>query len=400
MILSSPQWALSLENPLMLWWQRLPRAMWCSPGSPQSRGVMKESCITLRRWGEHFVWKFFPSSFYENDNNSQFLAFHIICANICTFSAIKLNLFGVFDCWPYKTNNLNMSPCDFTSSHLLSHWHVTADHSVFQGQTPGRGWTLVCQWSLPALPCLTWPRVNPTASVCAAATPLVWARLLYPQKRSRSEINWVRLVHILFGTVYQGIYGWTIWHLQYITIISVLSSCISYILSLCFLHYVLSDSKPLYSLCAPCDQPYFLSFFCIFSTDLPSAPGNPVGIRNTNTSVVVSWGASKDAKHLVGYYIECSQVGTDIWMPCNNKPVKQRRYAQLKIFNSWFINSKSHSLIKRWFDCVVEKKSSLHAHNLEAVRKSEFYTNINCRCPRLNWISANWKCKDGILVEK
>lgn len=186
----------------------------------------------------------------------------------------------------------------------------------------------------------------------------------------------------------------------YHDIISVLSSCISYILSLCFLHYVLSDSKPLYSLCARCDQPYFLSFFCIFSTDLPSAPGNPVGIRNTNTSVVVSWGASKDAKHLVGYYIECSQVGTDIWMPCNNKPVKQRRYAQLKIFNSWFINSKSHSLIKRWFDCVVEKKSSLHAHNLEAVRKSEFYTNINCRCSRLNWISANWKCKDGILVEK
>lgn len=221
MILSSPQWALSLENPLMLWWQRLPRAMWCSPGSPQSRGVMKESCITLRRWGEHFVWKCFSSSFYENDNNSQFLAFHIICANICTFSAIKLNLFGVFDCWPYKTNNLNMSPCDFTSSYLLSHWHVNADHSVFQGQTPGRGWTLVCQWSLPALPCLTWPRVNPTASVCAAATPLVWARLLYPQKRSRSEINWVRLVHILFGTVYQGIYGWTIWRLQYITISSV-----------------------------------------------------------------------------------------------------------------------------------------------------------------------------------
>uniref|UniRef100_A0A674N6H1 Myomesin 1a (skelemin) n=1 Tax=Takifugu rubripes TaxID=31033 RepID=A0A674N6H1_TAKRU len=53
---------------------------------------------------------------------------------------------------------------------------------------------------------------------------------------------------------------------------------------------------------------------------------NPVAIRNTSTSVVVSWGASKDVKCLVGYYIECSQVGTDIWMPCNNKPVKQTRF--------------------------------------------------------------------------
>uniref|UniRef100_A0A3Q3WUB1 Myomesin 1a (skelemin) n=1 Tax=Mola mola TaxID=94237 RepID=A0A3Q3WUB1_MOLML len=56
---------------------------------------------------------------------------------------------------------------------------------------------------------------------------------------------------------------------------------------------------------------------------LPSAPGNPVATRNTDTSVVVSWGSSKNVKHLVGYYIECSEVGTDMWMPCNNKPVKQ-----------------------------------------------------------------------------
>ncbi|CAF89372.1 unnamed protein product, partial [Tetraodon nigroviridis] len=59
---------------------------------------------------------------------------------------------------------------------------------------------------------------------------------------------------------------------------------------------------------------------------LPAAPGNPVVIRNTNTSVVVTWGASKDVKHLVGYYIECSQTGTDIWMACNNKPVKETRF--------------------------------------------------------------------------
>uniref|UniRef100_A0A3B3BVT7 Myomesin 1a (skelemin) n=1 Tax=Oryzias melastigma TaxID=30732 RepID=A0A3B3BVT7_ORYME len=56
---------------------------------------------------------------------------------------------------------------------------------------------------------------------------------------------------------------------------------------------------------------------------LPSAPGAPVVIRNTDTSVVVTWKASKDVKHLAGYYIESSVVGTDVWMPCNNKPVKQ-----------------------------------------------------------------------------
>ncbi len=97
-----------------------------------------------------------------------------------------------------------------------------------------------------------------------------------------------------------------------------------------FLHNVLSDPNPLYSLFAHCNWIHFLSFVLIFLqtsllTDLPSAPGSPVVTRNTNTSVVVSWGASKDVRQLVGYYIECSVVGTDVWMPCNNKPVKQTR---------------------------------------------------------------------------
>lgn len=67
----------------------------------------------------------------------------------------------------------------------------SVDHSVFQVQTPGRGWTLVCQSSLLASPCSTWLRENPTTSVCAAATLLVWASLRCPQERSQSEINWV-----------------------------------------------------------------------------------------------------------------------------------------------------------------------------------------------------------------
>ncbi|XP_063062622.1 M-protein, striated muscle isoform X2 [Engraulis encrasicolus] len=60
--------------------------------------------------------------------------------------------------------------------------------------------------------------------------------------------------------------------------------------------------------------------------DIPSAPGRVVPTRNTDTSAVVSWEASKEAKELVGYYIEASMEGKNEWEPCNNKPVKGTRF--------------------------------------------------------------------------
>ncbi|XP_041718013.2 M-protein, striated muscle isoform X1 [Coregonus clupeaformis] len=60
--------------------------------------------------------------------------------------------------------------------------------------------------------------------------------------------------------------------------------------------------------------------------DIPSAPGRVVPTRNTDTSVVVSWEASRNAKELVGYYIEASIVGSKKFEPCNNKPVKGTRF--------------------------------------------------------------------------
>ncbi|XP_064188960.1 M-protein, striated muscle isoform X2 [Anguilla rostrata] len=60
--------------------------------------------------------------------------------------------------------------------------------------------------------------------------------------------------------------------------------------------------------------------------DIPSSPGRVVPTRNTDTSVVVSWEASKNATELVGYYIESSLVGSKVWEPCNNKPVKGTRF--------------------------------------------------------------------------
>ncbi|XP_075877927.1 myomesin 1a (skelemin) isoform X2 [Nelusetta ayraudi] len=94
--------------------------------------------------------------------------------------------------------------------------------------------------------------------------------------------------------------------------------------------------------------------------DLPSTPGNLVAIRNTDTSVVVIWGASKEVKQLVGYYIECSEVGTDVWMPCNNKPVKQTRFVchglttgVNYVFRVKAVNAAGYSLSSTDSDAVV-----------------------------------------------
>nr|XP_028593102.1 myomesin-1 isoform X2 [Podarcis muralis] len=60
--------------------------------------------------------------------------------------------------------------------------------------------------------------------------------------------------------------------------------------------------------------------------DIPSPPSHLVPVRNTDTSVVVTWTESKDAKELIGYYVEASKVGSGHWEPCNNNPVKGTRF--------------------------------------------------------------------------
>ncbi|XP_060056701.1 myomesin-1 isoform X2 [Erinaceus europaeus] len=60
--------------------------------------------------------------------------------------------------------------------------------------------------------------------------------------------------------------------------------------------------------------------------DIPKAPGRIIPSRNTDTSVVVTWEESKDSRELVGYYIDCSIVGSGQWEPCNNNPVKGPRF--------------------------------------------------------------------------
>ncbi|XP_039379266.1 myomesin-1 isoform X4 [Mauremys reevesii] len=60
--------------------------------------------------------------------------------------------------------------------------------------------------------------------------------------------------------------------------------------------------------------------------DIPKAPGRIIPTRNTDTSVVVTWTESKDAKELVGYYVEASIAGSGHWEPSNNNPVKGTRF--------------------------------------------------------------------------
>ncbi|XP_058878507.1 myomesin-1-like isoform X1 [Acipenser ruthenus] len=60
--------------------------------------------------------------------------------------------------------------------------------------------------------------------------------------------------------------------------------------------------------------------------DIPKPPGHVLPTRNTDTCVVLTWAESKDAKDLVGYYIEATVVGSGVWEPCNNKPVKGTRF--------------------------------------------------------------------------
>ncbi|XP_012501321.1 PREDICTED: myomesin-2 [Propithecus coquereli] len=59
---------------------------------------------------------------------------------------------------------------------------------------------------------------------------------------------------------------------------------------------------------------------------VPSAPGRVLASRNTRTSVVVQWDKPKHAEDLLGYYVDFCVAGTNLWEPCNHKPIKYNRF--------------------------------------------------------------------------
>ncbi|KAM5278521.1 myomesin-2 isoform 2-T2 [Hipposideros larvatus] len=58
----------------------------------------------------------------------------------------------------------------------------------------------------------------------------------------------------------------------------------------------------------------------------PSAPGRVLVSRNTKTSVVVQWDPPKQGEDLLGYYVDCCVAGSNVWEPCNHKPISYDRF--------------------------------------------------------------------------
>uniref|UniRef100_A0A4W4F3I2 Myomesin 2a n=1 Tax=Electrophorus electricus TaxID=8005 RepID=A0A4W4F3I2_ELEEL len=59
---------------------------------------------------------------------------------------------------------------------------------------------------------------------------------------------------------------------------------------------------------------------------VPSAPGQVVSTRETDTSVLIQWAPPKEPNNLIGYYIDSCVKGSKNWTSANHKPLKDTRY--------------------------------------------------------------------------
>ncbi|XP_059422778.1 myomesin-2 [Carassius carassius] len=59
---------------------------------------------------------------------------------------------------------------------------------------------------------------------------------------------------------------------------------------------------------------------------VPSAPGQVIATRETDTSVLIQWEPPKDPNNLIGYYIDSCVKGSKAWTSANHKPHKQTRF--------------------------------------------------------------------------
>lgn len=62
------------------------------------------------------------------------------------------------------------------------------------------------------------------------------------------------------------------------------------------------------------------------SPGVPSAPGQVVATRETNTSVLIQWAPPKEPNNLIGYYIDLCVKGSKDWVSANHKPHKKTEY--------------------------------------------------------------------------
>lgn len=59
---------------------------------------------------------------------------------------------------------------------------------------------------------------------------------------------------------------------------------------------------------------------------VPSAPGQVVATRETDTSVLIQWAPPKEPNNLIGYYIDSCVKGSKDWNSANHKPNKKTKF--------------------------------------------------------------------------
>ncbi|XP_053295212.1 myomesin-2 [Pleuronectes platessa] len=59
---------------------------------------------------------------------------------------------------------------------------------------------------------------------------------------------------------------------------------------------------------------------------VPSAPGQVISTRETDTSVLIQWAPPKEPNNLIGYYIDQCVKGSKAWTSANHKPHKNCRF--------------------------------------------------------------------------
>uniref|UniRef100_A0A3B3D3C5 Myomesin-2-like n=1 Tax=Oryzias melastigma TaxID=30732 RepID=A0A3B3D3C5_ORYME len=59
---------------------------------------------------------------------------------------------------------------------------------------------------------------------------------------------------------------------------------------------------------------------------VPSAPGQVISTRETDTSVLIQWAPPKEPNNLIGYYIDQCVAGSKDWTSANHKPHKQTKF--------------------------------------------------------------------------
>ncbi|XP_029360148.1 myomesin-3 isoform X2 [Echeneis naucrates] len=59
---------------------------------------------------------------------------------------------------------------------------------------------------------------------------------------------------------------------------------------------------------------------------VPAPPHSVIGIRDTDTSVLLQWQAPREKEDILGYYLYYSEAGKQDWKTVNNKPITDTRF--------------------------------------------------------------------------